>query len=61
MGEEETLMFDYDQGLGPGKWLKWFMAAMVVYAVCTLFPNSRVIAGSRVRGLRAGDYPNRRS
>lgn len=54
-------MFDYDQGLGPGKWLKWFMAAMVVYAVCTLFPNSRVIAGSRVRGLRAGDYPNRRS
>jgi hypothetical protein len=35
-----TAMFDYDQGLGLGKWLWWFMAAMVVYGVLTLFPEN---------------------
>jgi hypothetical protein len=36
------MMFDYDQGLGLGKWLKWFMAAMVIYAVCTFWPENQI-------------------
>jgi hypothetical protein len=35
-------MFNYDQGLGPGKWLKWFMAAMIVYAISTFWPEHRI-------------------
>ena len=33
-------MFNYDQGLGPGKWLRWFMAAMVIYGILTLLPEN---------------------
>jgi hypothetical protein len=35
-------MFDQDRGLGPGKWLKWFMACAIVYALLTLFPENKV-------------------
>jgi hypothetical protein len=35
-------MFDYDQGLGPGKWLKWFMVAMILYAISTFWPDNRI-------------------
>jgi hypothetical protein len=35
-------MFNYDQGLGPGKWLKWFMPAMVIYAVSTFWPANGI-------------------
>lgn len=34
-------MFDYDQGLGPGKWLKWFVGAMAVYGISTMWPESK--------------------
>ena len=41
-------MFDYDQqngqGLGPGRWLKWFMVAMVIYGLSTLWTESRIAA-----------------
>jgi hypothetical protein len=33
-------MFDYNAGLGPGRWLKWFVLAMAVYAVSTLWPEN---------------------
>jgi hypothetical protein len=38
-------MFDYyrDDGLGAGKWLKWFMVAMTIYAACTYWPQNRVV------------------
>jgi small-conductance mechanosensitive channel len=34
-------MFDYDPGLGPGKWLKWFMAAIAIYGVSTFWPDNQ--------------------
>jgi hypothetical protein len=37
-------MFNYDTGLGPGKWLNWFMACAAIYALLTLFPENRVAA-----------------
>jgi hypothetical protein len=35
-------MFDYNQGqgLGPGKWLYWFMGLAVVYAVASMFVDT---------------------
>jgi hypothetical protein len=49
-------MFDYDKGLGPGKWLKWFMACAVVYALLTLFPENRlaVVIGSLFAAAAVG-------
>jgi len=38
-------VFDYDKGLGPGKWLKWFTACMVIYALMTFFPDNKVAVG----------------
>ena len=34
-------MFDYQQR-GPEKWFKWFMVSMIIYAVCTFWPESRI-------------------
>ncbi len=31
-------MFQRDYGFGPAKWLPWFFAAAVVYALLTLIP-----------------------
>ena len=37
-------MFDHKRGLGPGKWLWWFMGVMVVYALLYMFPATEPIA-----------------
>ena len=37
-------MFEHDQGLGPGKWLKWFTAAMAIFAITTFWPGNRTLA-----------------
>jgi hypothetical protein len=34
------MMFNYDYDLGPGRWLKWFMAAMIIYAISTCWPDN---------------------
>lgn len=37
-------MFQTDYGFGPGKWLKWFMIAMAIYAISTFWPENGALA-----------------
>ncbi len=39
-------MFNYDQGLGLGKWLYWFIGVMAVYGLLTMFPENKIAAGA---------------
>ncbi len=39
------MMFSQDEGLAPGKWLKWFMVAMVICGVCSFWPDNRLAVG----------------
>jgi hypothetical protein len=36
-------MFEQNFGSSATRWLKWFMAAMVIYAVSTFWPEDRTI------------------
>ena len=37
-------MFEQNFGSRGTRWLKWFMAAMVIYAVTSLWPENRTVA-----------------
>jgi hypothetical protein len=37
-------MFEQNFGASSTRWLKWFIAAMAVYAVTTIWPDNKTIA-----------------
>ena len=47
-------MFDQDFGSRATRWLKWFMLAMLVYALSSLWPDNRVVAIIGMAGAVAG-------
>lgn len=45
---KERPMFETDKGLGPGKWLKWFMAPVILVGICSFWPEDSFIGGTIV-------------